>query len=178
HKYVFSEFGYNLKVTEMQAAIGCTQLEKLPEFTRRRRENHATLSLMLAPVADLLRPQEATPGSEPSWFGLLLTLTDEAKAAGLTRDGIVERLEAANIQTRMLFAGNMVRQPCFDAMRAATAGAAEAGGPGTGGYRVAGDLAQTDCVMNNAFWVGVYPGLTREMLEYVAEQLTRACGAG
>src|SRR5450759_1690434 len=120
HKYVFSEFGYNLKVTEMQAAIGCAQLAKLPEFTRLRREHHATLSRLLAPLSHLLHVQEPTLGSEPSWFGLLLTLTDKAKAASLTRDAVVAHLEAAKIQTRMLFAGNMLRQPCFDAMRAVT----------------------------------------------------------
>jgi len=171
HKYVFSEFGFNLKVTEMQAAVGCAQLAKLPEFTRQRREHHATLSRLLAPLADLLHVQEATPGSEPSWFGLLLTLTREATAAGLTRDGIVAHLEAAKIQTRMLFAGNMLRQPCFDAMRAAVdAGRSDAG------YRVAGDLAATDRIMDDAFWVGVHPGLTRETLEYVAQQICMACG--
>ena len=142
HKYVFSEFGYNLKVTEMQAAVGCAQLQKLPEFTRRRRENHATLASLLAPVVGLLSVQEATPGSEPSWFGLLLTLTPEAKASGLTRDAMVRQLEAAKIQTRMLFAGNIVRQPCFDGMRAA-AGAGSLGA----GYRVAGALASTDRIM-------------------------------
>jgi len=171
HKYVFSEFGYNLKVTEMQAAVGCAQLAKLPEFTRLRREHHEMLSRLLAPLSDLLRVQETTPGSEPSWFGLLLTLTREATAAGLTRDGIVAHLEAAKIQTRMLFAGNMLRQPCFDAMRAA----AEAG-RSDAGYRVAGDLAATDRIMDDAFWVGVYPGLTHERLEYVARQLCMACG--
>jgi CDP-6-deoxy-D-xylo-4-hexulose-3-dehydrase len=171
HKYVFSEFGYNLKVTEMQAAVGCAPLAKVPEFTRLRREHHATLSLLLAPLADLLHVQEATPGSDPSWFGLLFTLTEEAMAAGLTRDGIVARLEAAKIQTRMLFAGNMVRQPCFDAMRAA----AEAGRPDAG-YRVPGDLSATDRIMNDAFWVGVYPGLTGDMLEYMAAKIVAACG--
>jgi CDP-6-deoxy-D-xylo-4-hexulose-3-dehydrase len=171
HKYVFSEFGYNLKATEMQAAIGCAQLAKVPEFTRLRREHHATLSRLLAPLADLLRVQEATPGSEPSWFGLLLTLTEDAKAAGLSRDAVVAHLEAAQIQTRMLFAGNMVRQPCFDAMRAA----AETG-RSDAGYRVAGDLAAADQIMQDAFWVGVYPGLTSEMLEYVAAQTRAACG--
>ncbi len=171
HKYVFSEFGYNLKVTEMQAAVGCAQLAKLPEFTRLRREHHATLSRLLAPLADLLQVQEAAPSSEPSWFGLLLTLTEEAKAAGLTRDGIVVHLEEAKIQTRMLFAGNMIRQPCFDAMRAA----AEAG-RSDAGYRVAGDLAATDRIMNDAFWVGVYPGLRGEMVAHVAETIARACG--
>lgn len=170
HKYVFSEFGYNLKVTEMQAAVGCAQLAKLPEFTRLRREHHATLSRLLAPLADLLHIQEATPGSEPSWFGLLVTLTPAAKAAGLSRDGIVAHLEAAKIQTRMLFAGNMVRQPCFDAMRAA----AEAG-RSDAGYRVAGDLAATDRIMNDAFWVGVYPGLDDGDLALMAAEFASAC---
>jgi CDP-4-dehydro-6-deoxyglucose reductase, E1 len=177
HKYVFSEFGYNLKVTEMQAAVGCAQLEKVPEFTRLRREHHATLSRLLAPLAELLHVQEATPGSEPSWFGMLLTLTGEAKAAGLTRGAVVARLEAAKIQTRMLFAGNMVRQPCFDVMRAA-AGGGSAGGDTTSaaGYRVVGDLAVTDRIMNDAFWVGVYPGLSDEMLEYVGRTIVGAAG--
>ena len=169
HKYVFSEFGYNLKVTEMQAAVGCAQLARLPEFARLRREHHATLSRLLAPVSHLLRAQEATPGSEPSWFGLLLTLTEAAKDAGLTRDGIVAHLEAAKIQTRMLFAGNMVRQPCFDALRVA----ADTDAPHAG-YRVAGELPQTDRIMNDAFWVGVYPGLTDEMIDYVAAQILAA----
>jgi CDP-6-deoxy-D-xylo-4-hexulose-3-dehydrase len=152
--------------------VGCAQLEKVPEFTRRRRENHASLSRLLAPVSDLLRPQEATGDSEPSWFGALMTLTDEAKAVGLTRDVIVARLEAAQIQTRMLFAGNMVRQPCFDAMRAAEAGHSDVK------YRVSGDLAATDRVMNDAFWVGVYPGLSAEMLAYMAAELCAVCVGG
>jgi CDP-6-deoxy-D-xylo-4-hexulose-3-dehydrase len=171
HKYVYSEFGYNLKATEMQAAVGCVQLGRLPEFVRLRREHHDALVGMLAPVASVLRAQEATPGSEPSWFGLLLTVTDEGKAAGLTRDGVVARLEAAGIQTRMLFAGNMVRQPCFDGMRAR----AEAGAPQEAGYRVVGGLAETDRIMRDAFWVGVYPGLTGEMLGYMAGELVLAC---
>jgi CDP-4-dehydro-6-deoxyglucose reductase, E1 len=171
HKYVFSEFGYNFKVTEMQAAVGCAQLARLPEFTRLRREHHATLSRLLTPHAGLLHVQQATPGSDPSWFGLLLTLTDTAKAAGLTRDGIVAHLEAAKIQTRMLFAGNMVRQPCFDALRAAADAGDEAAG-----FRVAGDLAATDRIMDDAFWVGVYPGLSDEMLAYMAHQVARAVG--
>ena len=169
HKYVFSEFGYNLKVTEMQAAVGCAQLAKVPEFTRLRREHHATLARLLAPLSDLLHVQEATPGSEPSWFGMLLTLTDEARDAGLTRDALVAHLEAARIQTRMLFAGNMVRQPCFDAMRAAEQA-------GRAGFRLVDDLAATDRIMNDAFWVGVYPGLRDEMLEYMAAAVVRACG--
>ncbi len=163
HKYVFSEFGYNLKATEMQAAVGCAQLARLSAFTHARRTHRDALVTALAPARDLLRPQAPTPGSAPSWFGLLLTLTEEGKSAGLTRDGIVARLEAARIQTRMLFAGNLVRQPCFDAMRArAEAGAAA-------GYRIVGDLAETDRLMNDAFWIGVYPGLTRAMLDHVAD---------
>jgi CDP-6-deoxy-D-xylo-4-hexulose-3-dehydrase len=149
----------------MQAAVGCAQLMKLPQLTRLRREHHATLSRLLAPLSDLLHVQEPTPGSEPSWFGLLLTLTDTAKAAGLSRDAIVAHLEAAKIQTRMLFAGNMVRQPCFDAMRAAA-----------DGFRVAGELTATDRIMNDAFWVGVYPGLSDEMLEYVGRTIAEAVG--
>ena len=167
HKYVFSEFGYNLKVTEMQAAVGCAQLARVPEFTRLRRENHASLKGLLAPYAHLLRPQLATPDSEPSWFGLLLTVTAGAKVAGLTRDGIVAHLEDAGVQTRMLFAGNMVRQPCFDALRA-----------GGYGYRVAGELRVTDVIMNDALWVGVYPGLTDEMLRYMGAAIASALGAG
>ena len=173
HKYVYSEFGFNLKATEMQAAVGCAQLRRLPAFTQARREHHDALVAMLAPVSHLLRPQETTPGSQPSWFGLLLTLTEEARAAGLTRDAIVARLEAAGIQTRMLFAGNMVRQPCFDGMRSR----AEAGAAQEAGYRVVGGLPETDRIMRDAFWVGVYPGLTGEVVEYMAEQMTLACGA-
>lgn len=175
HKYVFSEFGYNLKATEMQAAVGCAQLARLPEFTRLRREHHATLLHLLAPVLHLLRPQAATPQSEPSWFGLLLTVTEEAKDAGVTRDDIVAHLEAAGVQTRMLFAGNMVRQPCFDAARhAATRAPSGEGALADVGYRVAGDLKVTDAVMSDAFWIGVYPGLTAEMLEYMAESVVAA----
>jgi len=171
HKYVFAEFGYNLKVTDMQAAVGCAQLARVPDFTRLRRENHATLSRLLEPVAELLRAQAATACSEPSWFGLLLTLTGEAKAAGLTRDGIVARLEAAGIQTRMLFAGNMVRQPCFEGIRAPGSDAQGCA------YRVPDGLDVTDAIMNDAFWVGVYPGLTDDMLAYVGEQVALACEA-
>ncbi len=173
HKYVYSEFGYNLKVTEMQAAVGCAQLRRLAEFTRLRREHRDAIVGQLAPVAQYLRPQEATPGSEPSWFGLLLTVTEEGKAAGLTRDGIVARLEAKRVQTRMLFAGNMVRQPCFDGTRARE----EAGDATGAGYRVAGPLAETDRIMTDAFWVGVYPGLTDEMLAYIGDQVLLACEA-
>jgi CDP-6-deoxy-D-xylo-4-hexulose-3-dehydrase len=172
HKYVYSEFGYNMKATEMQAAVGSTQLRRLPDFTRARRQHHAELIRRLAPALGRLRPQEATPRSDPSWFGLLLSVTDEGKAVGLTRDGLVARLEEARIQTRMLFAGNVVRQPCFDGMRARAAAGDAAGA----GYRVAGELTETDRLMDDAFWLGVYPGLTDEMLAYVADQVLSACG--
>jgi CDP-6-deoxy-D-xylo-4-hexulose-3-dehydrase len=165
HKYVYSHFGYNLRATDLQAAVGCAQLERLEGFTARRRANHARLSAALAPLADLLVLPRATPGSRPSWFGFLLTLRDEAKAAGVARDAIVRRLEADLIQTRMLFAGNVVRQPCFDGRRAS----------GTG-YRVASALANTDRLMNDAFWVGVYPGLTDEMVDFIAQRITAAVG--
>ncbi len=163
HKYVYSQFGYNLRATDLQAAVGCAQLERLAGFTARRRANHARLGAALAPLADLLVLPEATAGSEPSWFGFLLTLRDEGKAGGRSRDAVVRRLEAAQIQTRMLFAGNIVRQPCFDSRRASGRG-----------YRVVGELHNTDRLMNDAFWVGVYPGLTDEMVDYVAGQVTLA----
>jgi CDP-6-deoxy-D-xylo-4-hexulose-3-dehydrase len=170
HKYVFSHFGFNLKVTEMQAAIGGAQLAKLPRFVEARRRNFATLSRLLAPLGDVLALPQATVDSEPSWFGFLMTLREGAEVAGAAgagraRDGLVAELERRQIQTRMLFAGNMVRQPCFDAMRASRQG-----------YRVVGDLAATDTIMNDAFWVGVYPGLTDEMLTYMAQSIAEALG--
>ena len=165
HKYVFSHFGYNLRATDLQAAVGCAQLERLEGFTARRRANHARLSAALAPLADLVVLPQATPGSRPSWFGFLLTLRDRAKAAGVARDTIVRRLESDLIQTRMLFAGNVVRQPCFDGRRAVGSG-----------YRVASALANTDRLMNDAFWVGVYPGLTDEMVDFIGQRVAAAVG--
>ncbi|MHB9003108.1 MAG: lipopolysaccharide biosynthesis protein RfbH [Coriobacteriia bacterium] len=162
HKYVYSEFGYNLKVSDMQAAVGVEQLAKLPGFVEARRRNFNTLTALLSPVSDVLLLPQATPGSEPSWFGYLMSIRDGADA---TRDGLVRALEDAKIQTRMLFAGNMVRQPAFDAMR-------ETGE----GYRVAGELTNTDRIMNDAFWIGLYPGMTNEMLEYMADTIVRGLG--
>jgi CDP-6-deoxy-D-xylo-4-hexulose-3-dehydrase len=167
HKYVYSEFGYNLRATDLQAAVGVAQLERLEGFTARRQANHARLTAALEPLGDLVVAQRSTPGSEPSWFGLLLTLSEKAKAAGLTRDAVVNRLEAGKIQTRMLFAGNILRQPCFDSRRIAGSG-----------YRVVGELAASDRLMNDAFWVGVYPGLTDAMIDYVGERIAAACGRG
>jgi len=162
HKYVYSEFGFNLKATDMQAAIGVAQLDKLPGFSAARRHNYARLRELLAPLDDVLIMPEATEGSDPSWFGFLMTVRE---GAPVTRDAIVAALEAAKVQTRMLFAGNIVRQPVFDAMRASGEG-----------YRVVGELVNTDRIMNDAFWIGVYPGMTDEMLVYMAETITAACG--
>lgn len=162
HKYVYSEWGYNLKATDMQAAIGVAQLAKLPEFTAARRHNFARLRELLVSVEDRLVMPEATSGSNPSWFGYLMTVRDGAPAS---RDALVAALEAARVQTRMLFAGNMVRQPVFDAMRASGEG-----------FRIVGELTNTDRIMNDGFWIGVYPGMTDEMLAYMADALIRAVG--
>jgi len=164
HKYVYSEFGYNLKVSDMQAAVGVEQLKKLPGFIEARRRNFDALTELLAPVADRLILPAATEGAEPSWFGYLMTVREGVPAS---RDVIVRALEQAKVQTRMLFAGNMVRQPCFDDMRARGEG-----------YRVAGELANTDRIMNDAFWIGVYPGMTGPMLEHMASTIIDAVGDG
>ena len=153
HKYVFSHFGYNLKITDLQAAIGCAQLDKLPKFTEARKRNFRELSLGLEKHADRLILPEATKGADPSWFGFPVTVREEA---GVTRDRMVSYLERNKIQTRMLFAGNLLRHPCFDALRKPKAG-----------YRVVGDLPNTDRIMNDTFWVGVYPGITRERIVYM-----------
>lgn len=159
HKYVYSHFGYNMKVTDMQAAIGCAQLDKLPGFVEARKRNWRTLRDGLAGVEDYFFLPEATPNSDPSWFGFLLTVRD---GVGFTRDQIVAHLEQSGIQTRMLFAGNIIKHPCFDEMRQ------------TGeGYRVIGELNNTDTIMRDAFWVGVYPGMTDEMIEYMIATVRR-----
>jgi CDP-6-deoxy-D-xylo-4-hexulose-3-dehydrase len=145
HKYVFSHFGYNLKVTDLQAAIGCAQLGKLPKFTEARKRNFQELSLGLEKHADRLILPEATNGADPSWFGFPVTVRE---GAGFTRDQVVSSLERNRIQTRVLFAGNLLRHPCFDALRKSRAG-----------YRVVGDLPNTDRVMMHSLWVGVYPGI-------------------
>ncbi len=159
HKYVYSEWGYNLKVSDMQAAVGVAQLEKMPEFVAARRHNYRFLYDALQPVADVLILPEPTEGSDPSWFGFLITVRE---GATVTRDKLVGALEAAKVQTRMLFAGNMIRQPVFDSMR-------ESGE----GYRVVGELTNTDRIMNDAFWIGVYPGMTDEMLAHMADVIIR-----
>jgi CDP-6-deoxy-D-xylo-4-hexulose-3-dehydrase len=161
HKYVYSHFGYNLKVTDMQAAIGCAQLEKLPGFIEARKKNWRLLREGLASLGDKFVLPEATENSDPSWFGFLLTVRKES---GFTRDKIVNHLEGNGIQTRMLFAGNLIKHPCFDEMRREEKG-----------YRVAGTLENTDRIMNNTFWVGVYPGMTEEMVSYMVEVVKGFC---
>ncbi len=164
HKYVYSHFGYNLKATDLQAAIGRAQLEKLPAFVRARNENWRFLREGLADLEDRLLLPEPTPGSEPSWFGFPITVRERS---GLTRAALVERLEADGIQTRTLFAGNLVRHPCFDELRAARRG-----------FRVVGRLAATDRVLRGTFWVGVYPGLSEAMRGHLLARLRAAAGAG
>ncbi len=153
HKYVYSHFGYNLKVTDMQAAIGCAQLDKLPGFVAARRRNWQMLRENLADLADVFVLPEATEKSDPSWFGFLLTVKE---MAGFSRDEIVQHLEANGIQTRMLFAGNLVKHPCFDGMRQSGEG-----------YRVVSELVNTDRIMNRTFWIGVYPGMDEARLRYM-----------
>lgn len=159
HKYVYSHFGYNLKATDMQAAVGCEQLKKIPEFIERRRNNWKRLRRMLEPASDKLVLPQQEAGSRPSWFGFLISVRPKA---GVERNSVVRFLEEHGIQTRLLFGGNLLRQPCFDQIR------------GTKAYRVAGELEKTDYVMNNSFWVGVYPGMTDEMLDYMAGMILRA----
>lgn len=158
HKYVYSHFGYNLKVTDMQAAIGCEQLKKIPEFVKRRRHNWAKLREALDPAADRLILPEPAPNSDPSWFGFLMTVRE-----GINREKVVRHVESRGIQTRMLFSGNLIRHPCFDQLR-------ESGQ----GYRVVGGLENTDRIMRDSFWVGVYPGMLDEMVEYMAETILEA----
>lgn len=153
HKYTYSHFGYNLKATDLQAAIGCAQLEKLPLFIEKRKHNFNYLRESLADLHNNLILPEPCPNSDPSWFGFLLTCKN-----GLSRDHVVSKLETNNIQTRMLFAGNMIKHPCFDQLR-------ESGS----GYRIVGNLANTNRIMRDSFWVGVYPGLTEKKLEYISQ---------
>lgn len=153
HKYVYSHFGYNLKVTDMQAAIGCAQLEKLPRFIESRKRNWRMLREALTNLSDKFILPEQTEGSDPSWFGFLLTVKE---GAGFTRDDIVNHLESKGIQTRMLFAGNLIKHPCFDEMRKSGEG-----------YRVVGTLENTDRIMRDTFWVGVYPGVGQLQINYI-----------
>lgn len=156
HKYVYSHFGYNLKVTDMQAAIGCAQLEKLDSIVERRRHNFNRLRKSLNGLPYLILP-EPQADSNPSWFGFLITVADNAP---FSRNDITGYLEEHKIQTRNLFAGNLLKHPSFDQMKKEGKG-----------FRVAGDLTTTDHIMNNTFWIGVYPGMTDEMLDYMADTI-------
>ena len=153
HKYVYSHFGYNLKATDMQAAVGVAQLRKLPSFVERRRHNFARLRAALADMEEFFILPEATVHAHPSWFGFLLTCRK-----GIDRTKIVRYIEEHGIQTRMLFAGNLTKHPCFDEMRRSGEG-----------YRIAGTLDTTDRIMNDTFWLGVYPGLTDEKIDYMVQ---------
>ena len=152
HKYTYSHIGYNLKATDMQAALGASQIAKLPRFIERRKENFRYLLSALKPVEKYLLLPEATPGSDPSWFGFPIGVRENAP---FNREDLIRALDAKKIGTRLLFGGNLLRQPAYEGCE----------------YRVVGDLPNTDFVMNNVFWIGVYPALTRPMLDYVAEAI-------
>lgn len=160
HKYVYSHFGFNLKITDMQAAIGCAQLEKLDTIVEARRKNWQTLYEGLKDIPQLMMP-EPEPNSNPSWFGFLVAVRPDA---GFSRNDLTEFLESRKIQTRNLFAGNLLRHPAFDEMRKSGEG-----------YRVVGELKNTDLVMNNGFWIGVYPGMKPEMLNWMIKSIREFC---
>ena len=155
HKYVYSHFGYNLKATDLQAAIGCAQLQKFSAFVEKRKENYASLYEGIKDIP-WLRVQQPLPGAEPSWFGFLMTLTPEAP---VTRNQLAEHLEKNKIQTRNLFAGNLTRHPCFESLREGI------------DYRIASPLLNTDTIMNQSLWIGVYPGMTERHIAYMISTL-------
>jgi CDP-6-deoxy-D-xylo-4-hexulose-3-dehydrase len=156
HKYIYSHVGYNLKVTDMQAALGVSQMKKLPEFIEARKRNFRILHEALKPLEEFLILPEATPNSDPSWFGFLITVKPDAP---FSRNELVQHLNQAKIGTRLLFAGNLTRQPAYRDVK----------------YRVVGDLTNTDLVMNQTFWVGVFPGLTPTMLQYITDSIHEFC---
>jgi len=162
HKYVYSHFGFNLKITDMQAAIGCAQLEKLDTIVAARRKNWARLHEGLKDLPQLILP-EAEENSNPSWFGFLIAVKNDA---GFTRNELTSFLESRKIQTRNLFAGNLIKHPAFDEMRKSGEG-----------YRVVGELKMTDFVMNNGFWIGVYPGMTDEMIDWMITSIKEFCNS-
>lgn len=155
HKYVYSHFGYNLKATEMQAAVGVAQLKKFPNFVEKRIYNWNKLYDGLKDLEDKLMLPEACASSQPSWFGFVLTCKE-----GVNRERLVRYIEKHGIQTRMLFAGNLIKHPCFDEMRESKEG-----------YRVVGNLINTDKIMKNTFWIGVYPGMSDEKLNYMIKTI-------
>lgn len=159
HKYVYSHFGYNLKVTDMQAAIGVEQLKKLPSFIERRRRNWDRLYKRLEEIQDKVILPQAMENSRPSWFGFLISIKPETE---IKRDKVIRYIEEHNIQTRLLFSGNLIKHPCFDQIR------------DTEAYRVSGSLENTEFVMENTFWVGIYPGMTDEMIDHMAQVIIAA----
>lgn len=159
HKYTYSHFGYNLKVTDLQAAVGVEQLKKFPSFIERRKHNWARLHTALEDVQDRIILPEPAENSDPSWFGFLISVRPES---GLDRNEVTKYIESKNVQTRLLFSGNIVKQPCFNEIR------------GTEAYRVVGDLKNSDYVVSNTFWVGVYPGMTDTMIDYMAQVIGEA----
>lgn len=159
HKYVYSHFGFNLKVTDLQAAVGVEQLKKIPSFIERRRQNWDRLYKALESIQDKIILPEPAENSRPSWFGFLISVRPETE---LNRNKIIRYIEDHNIQTRLLFSGNLVKHPCFDQIR------------DTEAYRIVGDLKNTNFIMNNTFWVGIYPGMTNEMIDYMAKTIIEA----
>ena len=159
HKYVYSHFGYNLKATDLQAAVGCAQLEKFPGFVAKRKANFARLHEGLSDLPQL-QLMEKLPDADPSWFGFLMTVRE---GAGFTRNDLAQHLEAHNIQTRNLFAGNILRHPCFETLVEGR------------DYRVAGSLDVTDRIMNDALWIGVYPGMGDDRLDYMIKTIRAFC---
>ena len=159
HKYTYSHFGYNLKVTDLQAAVGVEQLKKFPSFIERRKHNWARLHAALEDIQDKIILPEPAENSDPSWFGFLISVRPET---GLNRNDVTKYIESKNAQTRLLFSGNIIKQPCFNEIR------------GTNAYRVVGSLENSDFVVNNTFWVGVYPGMTDAMIDYMAQVIKEA----
>lgn len=151
HKYVYSHFGFNLKASDMQAAVGCAQIDKFPSFVQRRRQNFKKLYDGLKDIKKLILVK-AQPHSEPSWFGFMITVVDGAK---FSRNELSEHLEKAGVQTRNLFAGNMIKHPLFADLKRGI------------DYKISGELKNTDKIMNDSFWVGVYPGMSDEKIEYI-----------
>ncbi len=159
HKYVYSHLGYNLKVTDLQAAVGVEQLKKFPSFIERRIHNWDRLRKALDPITDKIILPEPAEGSRPSWFGFLISVKEKT---GIDRNKVTKYIEDHNVQTRLLFSGNLIKHPCFDQIR------------GTAAYRVVGELTNTEFIMNHTFWVGVYPGMTDKMIDYMAKVIIEA----
>ena len=158
HKYVYSHLGYNLKVTDLQAAIGCAQLKKLPNFIAKRRENWQYLREQLECLKNVLILPEKADNAEPCWFGFIIAVRNNSLK---TADELVTELERYNIQTRRLFAGNILRHPCFENLEE------------NKDYRIVGSMENTDFTMNHAFWVGVYPGMTKDKLDYIVKVIKK-----